>query len=65
MYYLVIKNMGVERCIDKNKDDIYKSNESYNCHPDLRFRKKLLIREIKIRCIEFPDSEIMAKVYKN
>ena len=64
MYYLVIKNLGVERCIDKNREDIYKSEESYNCHSDLRSKKKVFIREIKIRCIEFPDSEIIAKVYK-
>jgi hypothetical protein len=65
MYYLVIKNLGVERCIDKNRKDIYKNSESYNCHLDLGFRKKIFIREIKIRCIEFPDSEIIAKVYRN
>jgi hypothetical protein len=65
MYYLVIKNLGVERCIDKNKDDIYRSYHSYDCHPDLYFRKKVFIREIKINCIEIPDSEITAVVYSN
>jgi hypothetical protein len=63
MYYLVIKNLGVERCIDKNKDDIYRSNQSYDCHTDLDYRKKVFIREIKIKCIELPDSEITATVY--
>jgi hypothetical protein len=65
MYYLVIKNLGVEKCIDKNKNDIYRSKGYYNCHSDLRFRKKVLIREIKIKCIEFPDSEIIASVYSD
>jgi hypothetical protein len=65
MYYLVIKNMGVERCIDKNRDDIYKSQEFYNCHSDLKFRKEVFVREITIKCIEFPDSEIIAKIYRD
>ena len=65
MYYLVIKNLGIERCIDTNRRDIFKSHESYNCHSDLGFRKKVLIRELKIRCIEFPDTEIIAYVYRN
>ena len=65
MYYLIIKNLGVEKCIDKNKDDIYRSNQSYNCYSDLDYRKKMFIRKIKIKCIELPDSKISATVYSD
>lgn len=65
MYYLVIKNLGVEKCIDKNTDDIYNSNQSYHCKQSLSFEKKELIRRIKIRCTGLPGRLINAVVYKD
>lgn len=65
MYYLIINILGVERCIDKNRNDIYRDDQTYNCHADNDFRKKTLIREINIYCNEFPDDEIVAKVYSD
>lgn len=65
MYYLVIKNLGVERCIDKNENDIYTDNQSYDCQQSLSFIKKEAIRKIKISCIELPGSLINATVYRD
>lgn len=65
MYYLVIKNLGVEKCIDKNTDDIYKDNQYYNCQQDLGYTKKEIKRKIKVNCIELPDRQITAIVYSD
>jgi hypothetical protein len=65
MYYLVIKNLGIEKCIDKNTEDIYESNQSYECNKVLPFEKKELIKRIKIRCTVFPGRLINAVVYKD
>jgi hypothetical protein len=65
MYYLVIKNLGVEKCIDKNTEDIYISNQSYDCKKVFSFEKRELVRKIKISCIGFPGKLINAVVYKD
>jgi hypothetical protein len=65
MYYLVIKNLGVERCIDKNKDDIYKDNQYYHCNLNLDFTKKEFKRKIKIKCTGLPGKIINAIVYSD
>jgi hypothetical protein len=63
MYYLVIMNLDVEKCIDKSKKDIYTATQSYNCLKDLPFGKKVFVRNIKIRCIADPGNIINATVY--
>ncbi len=65
MYYLIIKNLGVEKCIDMNKKDIYKDNASYNCQSSLPFVKKRFIRKIQIACTGFSASLLDAEVYSD
>jgi len=65
MYYLVIQNLGVERCIHLSEDDIYQKGMSFSCTPDLEFRAIHLIRAIPIICSEVPDPPLMAKVYRD
>ena len=40
MYYLVVKNLGVEKCIDMNEEDIYTKNSFYNCKQEQKRVKK-------------------------
>jgi hypothetical protein len=64
MYYLVITNLGVEKCIDKNESDIYKNYKYYDCKQSVSFISgDFKSRNIKIRCIENPQRLINAKVY--
>jgi hypothetical protein len=65
MYYLVIKNLEVEKCIDKNEDDIYKDNQYYHCNLKLDYVKKEFKRKIKINCIELPGTKITAIIYSD
>jgi len=63
MYYLVIKNLGVQKCIDRNLADIYVSGNYYACSNDFPFRKEQFIRRLWIRCEELSGTRIMATIY--
>jgi hypothetical protein len=63
MYYLVIRNLGVERCIDKNKKDYYTSTRIVDCQRSHDFKPGKFVRNIKVRCIESPATLIEAIVY--
>ncbi len=65
MYYLVIQNLSVERCIHRSGDDIYNEGNSFSCTPDLEFRPLELVREINILCSEVPNPPMPAKVYRD
>jgi hypothetical protein len=65
MYYLAVKNLELEKCIDKNNDDIYEDDQYYSCLPDLYFVKTRIVKHIKIRCIEMPGPVINAVVYSD
>ena len=64
MYYLVVQNLGVQRCIHRDEEDIYSDGMSFSCTPDLEFPGGDLVREISIICIEVPDPPLKASVYK-
>jgi hypothetical protein len=63
MYYLVIKNLGVERCIDINGSDIWKSLRYYDCRKNLEFSKGRVVRRIFIRCVQKPESRMLATIW--
>jgi len=63
MYYLVIKNLGVQKCIDRNLADIYVSGNYYTCSNDFPFLKEKYIRRLRIRCEELPDTRLLATIY--
>jgi hypothetical protein len=65
MYYLAIKNLGIEKCIDKNIEDIYEDDQYYSYLPDFFFVKNRIVKYIKIRCIEIPGSVFNATVYSD
>lgn len=65
MYYLVIKNLGIEKCINVNEEDIYINNNSYNCQQSFPLIKKVFVRKIKISCTGFSGSVLNAKIYKD
>jgi hypothetical protein len=64
MYYLVIENLGVERCIHRSRKDRYGEGTSFSCTPDLEFPGGELVREVSISCSEAPDPPLRAKVYR-
>ncbi len=65
MYYLVIRNLGKERCIHKSREDHYKDGMSFSCTPDLGFYPAYPVRKISILCSENPDPPILAEVYRD
>ena len=65
MYYLVVENLGVERCIHSGMDDLYRDGMSFSCIPDLEFPGGEFLREISIECSEIPDPPLKARVYRN
>ena len=65
MYYLSIKNLGIEKCIDKNVEDIYEDGQYYSFLPDFFFVKNRTVKSIKIRCIEIPGPVYNAIVYSD
>jgi deoxyadenosine/deoxycytidine kinase len=65
MYYLTVKNLDTERCIDMNVEDIYEDDQYYSFLPDFFFVKNRIIKLIKIKCIEMPGSVFKATVYSD
>jgi hypothetical protein len=65
MFYLVIRNMGNERCIHKNKNNIYTSGKSFNCLNSLSFNKTNHIGKVQISCVEDPSSTMEATIYSD
>ena len=64
MYYLVVQNLDVVRCIHREKEDVYRDGMSFSCKPDLEFPGGELVKEIRIICIENPQL-LKAKVYRD
>jgi len=65
MYYLTIKNLGTEKCIDKNIEDIYQDDQYFSYLPDFFFVKNRIVKHIRIKCIEIPGSVFDAVVYSD
>lgn len=65
MYYLAVKNLDVEKCIDMNNVDIYEDDQYYSYIPDLYFVKNTIVKTVRIRCIEIPDAVFNATVYSD
>jgi hypothetical protein len=65
MYYLAVKNLGIEKCIDKNIDDIYLDSQYYSFLPDFLYVKNRIEKYIKIKCIELPGPDFNAIVYSD
>ncbi|MFO7933139.1 MAG: hypothetical protein R6U78_03560 [Bacteroidales bacterium] len=65
MYFLVVKNLGVERCVDRNEEDIYEDGMSFDCRLDLDCPGKQFVREVEITCNELPEEKITARVFSD
>jgi hypothetical protein len=65
MYYLVVSNLGVQRCIHREEEDVYADGMSLSCTPDLEFGGGEMVREIRIRCLEHPEKLLRARVYSD
>lgn len=65
MYYLVVKNLGQERCIHRSEQDIYEDGMAFPCTPDLEYVPGLFIRELKIVCSELPHTPLSARVFSD
>jgi hypothetical protein len=65
MYYLIVRNLGSSRCIDRNEKDEYEDGMSFDCTPHLDCNPKEFVREIEIICTEHPEEGIVAMVFKD
>jgi len=65
MYYLIVRNLGSPRCIDRNEKDEYEDGMSFDCIPHLDCNPKEFVREIEIICTEHPEQGIVAMVFKD
>ena len=65
MYYLAINNLGIEKCIDKNIEDIYEDGQYYSYLPNFYFVKHKIVKSVTIKCIEIPGPVFNAIVYSD
>jgi len=65
MFYLVIKNLGVERCVERNALDIFKGKISADCGNSYEFKKGKLVRKVVVRCKNPPHAELEGLVYSD
>ena len=63
MYYLLVRNLDVVRCIHKDLNDVYQDGMSFSCTPDFEYPAGELVREISIYCSENPKVIVRARVY--
>jgi hypothetical protein len=64
-FYLVIKYIGTEKCIEKNINDVFASGNSYNWKNSLAFNKTNFIKNVQIRNIDDPAETLEATVYSD
>ena len=65
MYYLIVRNLGSPRCIDRNEKDVYEDGMSFDCTPHLDCNPKECVKEIEIICAEHPEEVIVAMVFRD
>ncbi len=64
MYYLIVRNLGAPRCIDRNETDIYEDGMSFECTPNLDCNAKgEFVKEVEITCTEYPEDTFVAMVF--
>jgi hypothetical protein len=65
MYYLVIETMGRKRCIDISEENIYASEQYYDCQSFHLFDEtnKNKLSEIRIHCTASPTTDRAAEVW--
>ena len=64
MYYLIVRNLGAPRCIDRSEEDVYEDGMSFDCAPHMECDPKEFVKEVEITCAEHPDI-IVAMVFKD
>ena len=65
MYYLIVRNLGDERCIDRSEDDVYENGMSFKCTLSLDHSAEVFVKELQITCTENPGEAIIAMVYRD
>ena len=65
MYYLIVRNLGSPRCIDRNEKDVYENGMSFDCTPRLDCVSKEFVKEVEIVCAEHPEEGIVAMVFRD
>ena len=65
MYYLIVRNLGDERCIDRSEDDVYANGMSFNCTLSLDHKADEFLREVEIICTESPAERLIARVFSD
>jgi hypothetical protein len=65
MYYLVITNMNIEKCIDTNSEDIYVDGFEYNCLRSFPYMKTHYVKGIAIYCKGDHSGPVDATVYRD
>lgn len=65
MYYLIVRNLGSPRCIDRNEKDVYEDGMSFDCTPHLESVPKEFVKEVEIVCTEHPEEGMVAMVFRD
>ena len=65
MYYLIVRNLGTPRCVDRNPKDVYEDGMSFDCTQDMDCVARDFVKEVEIRCSEHPDVELIAMVFRD
>jgi hypothetical protein len=65
MFYLIVRNLGKPRCIDRNEKDIYEDGMSFECTPDLECVPNQFVKEVEISCTEHTEESVVAMVFRD
>jgi hypothetical protein len=65
MYYLIVRNLGTPRCVDRNPKDVYEDGMSFDCTQHMDCVARDFVKEVEIRCSEHPDVELIAMVFRD
>jgi len=67
MYHLVIENLGNDKCVDTNNQDIYTDNMQINCLSALNLPINItFVKNLNVRCVaDGLGVTTSAKVYKS
>ncbi len=65
MFYLIVRNLGAPRCIDRNGKNVYEDGMSFDCMPDLECSPKEFVKEVEIICTGHSRDSLVAMVFKD
>jgi len=65
MYYLIVRNLGSPRCIERNEEDVFEDGMTFDCTQHMECEAREFVKEVEIICSEHPGIELIAMVFRD